>query len=180
MLNKICALCKESLPKNLFTSNRAKYCRKCLVIHKLEKRGEMLQRSIDRTRSSKQKTKGIIRTSDLKKEVQKVVNKYIRLRDAKSLCISCQKKPIEHAGHYISQGSSGALRYEVDNLHGQCSACNVWLHGHLLEYRIHLVEKIGSDRVEWLEEHRRDIKKWTREELERVMVYFKKMVMDLL
>jgi hypothetical protein len=139
----------------------------------------MLQRSIERTRKTKQKTKGIIRISDLKKEAQKLCNKYIRLRDKDRPCISCEKKPIEHAGHYIAQGSSGALRYFVDNIHGQCSQCNVWGHGNLLEYRIGLVKKIGRERVEYLEEHRHDIKKWTREELEELINTYKEKYNDL-
>jgi 5-methylcytosine-specific restriction endonuclease McrA len=126
----------------------------------------MLQRSIDRTRKTKQKTKEVIRVSDLKKEVQKVVNKYIRLRDAELGCISCCTGSCDEAGHFWPMGANGALRYDLDNLHGQCTSCNRWKHGNLLEYRLALVKKIGEVRVEYLDAHHHDVKKWTREELE--------------
>jgi hypothetical protein len=139
----------------------------------------MIQRSLDKARNKKPKTKQIIRVSDLKKEVQKVFNKYIKLRDRGNMCISCQKNPIEHAGHFIAQGATGALRYHENNVWGQCSNCNVWKRGNLLEYRISLVNKIGEERVKWLEEHRHDIKKWTREELEELMTTYKAKLKEL-
>ena len=104
--------------------------------------------------------------SDLKKEVQKEFNKYIRLRDKDLKCISCGKNEVEHAGHYIAQGSSGLLRFNENNVNGQCRNCNVWQHGNLIGYRIGLVKKIGLEKVELLEEYRKAVKKWTREELE--------------
>lgn len=107
--------------------------------------------------------------AQLKKSVQTKVNKYIRERDKDLPCISCGKYvPNKEAGHYIAQGSSGYFRYNLDNLHGQCKNCNHFLHANLVEYRIALVQKIGIKRVEWLEEHRHDTKKWTREELEEI------------
>ncbi len=107
---------------------------------------------------------------ELKKRLQRIVNKYIRLRDEQELCISCQRYcPHGEAGHFWAQGSNGALRYNLDNIHKQCTNCNVWLSANLLEYRINLIKKIGKEKVEWLDLHHKDIKKWTREELEEVV-----------
>lgn len=181
MLNKVCNLCKESLPKNLFTSTRAKYCRKCLVIHKLEKRNEMTLRSLARTKVKKQKTIGIIRMNDLKKEAQKHFNKYIRLRDKDLPCISCGKTEAKawHAGHYWAMGMNSALRYSEDNVNKQCNSCNKWGHGNLLNYRLNLVKKIGEDRVKWLDENHNGTKKWTRDELEQLISTYKEKVYNL-
>ena len=115
----------------------------------------------------------MVKLPELKKKVQKIVNKWIRLRDADLGCISCGKRGEGQAGHYIAQGSSGALRYHPDNLNKQCSQCNLWKHGSLVEYRMGLVKKIGEKRVKYLEEHKHDIKHWTREELEELMVKYK-------
>lgn len=120
--------------------------------------------------TAKAKARKEPRVSDLKKIVQKKVNAYIRARDAGEPCLACGKVDIvPHASHYISQGSSGALRYHPDNIHVTCNTCNLFKHGNLIEYRIGLVNKIGEDKVKWLEEHRHDIKKWTKEELNAIM-----------
>ncbi len=121
------------------------------------------------TGKTKVKTRTIQSIAQLKASVQRVVNAYVRKRDADDPCISCQKRcESGEAGHFIAQGASGYLRYNLDNLRKQCGSCNRWKHGNLLEYRIHLVEKIGKDRVEWMENNRNIVKKWTREELEEI------------
>ncbi|MEK9207562.1 MAG: recombination protein NinG [Patescibacteria group bacterium] len=113
------------------------------------------------------KTRVVRSLPALKKRTQTIVNAYIRLRDTGYPCMACKKycSPGQ-AGHYISQGQHGALRYNLDNIWKCCVACNLFKHGNLIEYRIHLVEKIGEKRVKYLEDHRHDTKKWTREELE--------------
>ena len=118
------------------------------------------------------KTKIVRSLPELKSQAQRAFNKYIKLRDSKRLCISCGKGP-EQAGHYIAQGSSGALRYNEDNCHGQCVTCNLYMHGNLIEYRMGLVKRIGEKRVKYLEAHKHDIKKWTREELNELIKTYK-------
>lgn len=182
MLRKKCNLCKEELDKSQFTSMRAKYCRKCLIIHKLEKRNEMTLRSLNRSKVKKQKTVGIIRLNDLKKEAQKQFNKFIRLRDKDLPCISCGKTEAKawHAGHYWAMGMNSALRYSEENCHKQDDSCNVWKHGNLLNYRVGLVKKIGEERVKWLDENHNSVKKWTREELEEVIETYKQKIKEML
>lgn len=126
------------------------------------------------------KTKVVLSLSQLKKKVQKAVNAYVRLRDKNEPCISCGRFVDEKdAGHYCAQGSSGVLRYHLDNLWGQCLSCNRFKHGALLEYRIGLVKRIGLERVEYLENHRKDVKKWTRDELETVLSNVKELSSSL-
>ena len=105
----------------------------------------------------------------LKKKVQRAVNAYIRERDKDLPCISCQKGKVQEAGHFWAQGSSGFLRYHFDNINGQCTACNRWKHGNLLEYRLNLIEKIGVERLDYLDDNRLVVKKWSREELESIL-----------
>lgn len=85
-------------------------------------------------------------------DLQKEFNKYIRLRDAGKPCISCQKyiNPLT-AGHYIGVGANCTLRFNEFNVNGQCSFCNGFLSGNPEQYRIHLINKIGIDKVLWLE-----------------------------
>lgn len=135
---------------------------------KEERKLQRLERKLEKAKLAAQKAKQP-KLSDLKKLVQKEVNAFVRKRDEGLACISCGKNcgPVQ-AGHYIAQGSSGALRYNLDNIHAQGTGCNLYKHGNLIEYRINLIKKIGLTRVEWLEEQRHDVKKWTREELNAI------------
>ncbi len=86
------------------------------------------------------------------KKLQVIFNKYIRLRDHPDPCISCGKHRTKyHAGHYLSVGGHSELRFECLNVHKQCVYCNLFLSGNLLNYRNRLINKIGIDKVEWLE-----------------------------
>ncbi|MCP3681721.1 MAG: recombination protein NinG [bacterium] len=116
----------------------------------------------------------------LKKKVQRVVNKYVRERDKDLPCISCGKMvEKKDAGHYVAQGSSGLLRFDTQNINGQCRGCNRFKYGNLIEYRIGLVERIGEDHVKLLEESRHETYRYTREELEMLLERFKSSIKDL-
>lgn len=87
-------------------------------------------------------------------ETQKVVNKYVRLRDKGRPCISCDKPDNgghqRHASHYKSTGSNSALRFNLWNIHASCSSCNNHLSGNIGEYTPRLIEKIGQVKYDWL------------------------------
>ncbi len=87
------------------------------------------------------------------KDVQAVFNRFIRLRDAREPCISCQRHHSGqyHAGHYRSTGSTPELRFEESNCHKQCSPCNNHLSGNIVNYRPRLIQKIGQAAVDWIE-----------------------------
>ena len=72
---------------------------------------------------------------------------YIRNRDQGKPCISCSKKTTLQAGHFYSAGKHPQLRFNEDNVHGQCLRCNYYMSANLLNYRINLIDKIGMDRV---------------------------------
>lgn len=107
-------------------------------------------------------------------KAQKVFNEFIRKRDADKGCISCRTGAVENAGHYLSQGHHSAYRFNEENTNGQCVACNLHKHGNLINYRMGLVERIGKERVEFLEgsAQRRKSHKWERTELEALIKYY--------
>jgi len=107
----------------------------------------------------------------LKKSVQKAVNKLVRLRDQNEPCMACQKpcKDEGDASHLVAQGSSGFLRYNLDNIWKCCTSCNRFKHGNLLEFERNLIKKIGKERVDYLWDHRNDTKQWKRPELEELL-----------
>jgi hypothetical protein len=86
-------------------------------------------------------------------EVQKAVNAYVRERDKGLPCISCETpwEPTFQAGHFRSRGACPELRFDLDNIHGQCVRCNMHLSGNLLGYRAGLFERKGPAVIERLE-----------------------------
>ena len=78
---------------------------------------------------------------------------YIRQRDKDLPCISCNKSDAKwDAGHYLKAEIYTKLIFNEDNVHKQCSYCNLQLAGNLIEYRKGLVKRIGVKRVEDLED----------------------------
>ena len=92
---------------------------------------------------------------DHAKEAQAVINRYVRLRDAHLGCISCDKPATWggqwHCSHFRSVGAAAHLRFNLWNMNKSCSQCNAHLSGNIMVYRPRLVEKIGAEKVEWLE-----------------------------
>ena len=104
-------------------------------------------------RETREKKEALKSRSQWLKEAQVEFNKYIRLRDKNSPCISCGRFHAGqyHAGHYRTVGSAPELRFCELNVHKQCAPCNNHLSGNLVLYRKALVEKIGMEALEWLE-----------------------------
>ena len=96
---------------------------------------------------------------------QKAFNAFIRMRDKDLPCISCGEFVVKDmpfgqydCGHYKTVGGFPELRFEELNASKQCKSCNGgsanFSHKDTTvskEYRINLIEKIGLDKVEWLE-----------------------------
>lgn len=120
---------------------------------------------------------------DYEKELETVFNKFIRLRDKDNGCISCDKKTGTFrltAGHYFPAGSYKNIRFDEDNVHGQCwFDCNKSKSGNLAEYKIRLVQKIGIKRFEALEQRRQEPRKYTIPELIDLKKHYKKLIKDL-
>ena len=114
-------------------------------------------------------------------------NAYIRKRDAdlgRFLCISCHKwKPLSElqAGHYFPAGHYTALRFDEDNVNGQCRSDNYFKHGNQVGYRRGLINKIGLERVEMLEAraNRSRSYKWSRLELISIIEQYKQKIKEL-
>ena len=113
-------------------------------------------------------------------ELQTVFNKYVRLRDKNDGCISCDKSVDwngqYHSGHYYSRGSSSALRFNLWNVHKQCSICNNHLSGNIGEYTPRLIDKIGGDRYNWLITHKSDKASFSIEWIQRAIKLTKRKI----
>ena len=115
----------------------------------------------------------------LKKEAEKYVNAYVRKRDAELPCISCGKHKVLQAGHYYPVKGYDGLRFNTDNIHGECAGCNCFDESHLIHYTKNIKDRIGLERFEELEKAAADYKmngyKYTRSELTEIIEKYKKL-----
>jgi len=119
-------------------------------------------------------------TQDWLKEAQVVFNKFIRLRDIGLVCISCNLPPKKkNAGHYYSQGGHSNVRFDEDNVHLQCEACNTHLSGNLLNYQIGIEKRIGAEKLIELQGRAHLEKRWTVEEIKNIIKKYKDLVRDM-
>ena len=92
-------------------------------------------------------------TAAMIQHVQTICNKYIRERDNECFngkSISDNGR-IADAGHFYSRGAKPALRFCVQNIHGQSKSGNMFKSGDLLNYRKGLIDRHGIDYVEQLD-----------------------------
>lgn len=109
------------------------------------------------------------------KEAQKAFNAFIRLRDSDLSCVSCDK-PSDwngqwHCGHFKTVGARPDLRFEEANAAKQCSQCNNFLSGNIIEAKKELIKRFGVNVIAGL-----DIvltKKYTCADLKEIEQYFK-------
>jgi len=82
-----------------------------------------------------------------------------------------------HAGHFYA-ATFTATRWDEANVNGECSACNVFLHGNLLEYREGMLDKYGYGEINRLEKLHRETVKLDRTWLEERIAYYKSKITD--
>ena len=118
--------------------------------------------------------------ADHLKDTQTAFNAWIRERDAELPCISCGRHHAGqyHSGHYRTVGASPELRFEPLNAWKQCAPCNNHLSGNLINYRISLLQKIGEEKVIWLEGPH-EAKKYTIEELKAMTADYRAKTREL-
>jgi len=148
---KTCCVCKEKFSPRFSTTQ--KVCRvKCAVEYSKAKG----KKEADKAH---RKNKTAFNMKDIKKRkpaAQAAFNAFIRARDESQPCISCQRHHTKqyHAGHYKTTAARPDLRFNEDNCHKQCSACNNHLSGNIEKYRPNLITKIGRERFDALERER--------------------------
>lgn len=171
----ICKKCKKEF-EPLYRNGilMSKYCIACLIAKK---------NNIDKHEWSKEKKDRLdkLKThSDWLNELQKVFNTYIRTRDKNKPCISCGQVLIGKydAGHYFTVGSYPNLRFNEDNVHGQCVACNQHKHGNVAEYAIRLPDRIGQERYNKLLEERNNSLHLSTEDIKELIKKYKQKIKE--
>lgn len=131
-----------------------------------KKKQEKIERE-DREETKKLKEK-LKTLGEYEKDAKRAFQKWVRLRDQKEVCISCGSNTDKvDGGHYLKSELYSGLIFHHDNCHKQCKQCNLHKHGNEINYRIGLVQRIGEDRVRWLEENKDRLRvyKYTKQEL---------------
>lgn len=110
------------------------------------------------------------------KLTQTVFNAWVRFRDKGEPCNSCGRSTgcKMNAGHFLSVASHPSLRFNALNAHLQCEHCNRYKNGNMGGYKPRLIEKIGLDKVEWLEGPH-DKVKYTCDQLREIRAYYAKL-----
>lgn len=133
-------------------------------------------------RKSRPKSKSLAK---LKKELDAIFSKYIRLTHADSngncTCYTCGKvlhwKQIQN-GHFISRQYL-ATRWHEDNCRPQDVGCNIYGNGKPLDFEERLKTELGDMYVENMKAMRHEIWKLDRHWYEKQIAYYKQRVDEL-
>ena len=167
-----CKNCKDKFEPVRFNQ---KYCLKdeCIRVFVEEAKVKSWKKT-----KAKMKT-DLMTLQDYIKLAQITFNKYIRLRDKGSVCISCQKPPKKlNSGHFYNANNHWNVRFNEDNVHLQCEHCNTFLSGNLINYRENLLKKIGEGKFQLLEAEANKTRKFTKEELKEIIETYKKKIKE--
>lgn len=119
--------------------------------------------------------------ADHLKDTQHAFNAWIRERDAGQPCISCgTTADVQYcAGHYRTTAACPELRFDPLNVHLQCNRnCNMGKSGNLLGYRPRLLEKIGAEKIAWVEGPHAP-KKYTVDDLKALTAHYRALTKEL-
>ena len=85
-------------------------------------------------------------TPKLKLKAQTVFNAFIRKRDEGQPCINCNKYRTLQAGHFFPTSTHSYLRFNENNVNGECLQCNYYnSQSHSYGYAVNLEKKIGKE-----------------------------------
>lgn len=169
-----CKVCKDKFTPKY--SSLQKTCGKpyCAIEHSREVRRK------ERKNWKKKEKEKLLTKTDYVKQLQVLVNRFVRLRDKDKPCISCNKplKSKFDAGHYRSVGGSPELRFDEKNINAQCVSCNQHLHGNLINYRIGLIRRFGIKHVDYLEQNHK-AKHYSIEEIKDLKIKYKQKIKEI-
>jgi len=76
------------------------------------------------------------------------VHAYVRERDKGKPCVSCgcDWNNNFQAGHYYKAETFETLKFNLENINGQCQKCNLFLDGNFDNYGLNLPSRIGIDK----------------------------------
>ncbi|AGL85585.1 recombination protein NinG [Pseudomonas protegens] len=155
----------------------------CAIAHGQSEKGQASARKaladVERREIKVRKARLKSRADHLR-EAQAVFNEWVRLRDADLPCISCGRHHDGqyHAGHYRTVGANPEIRFEPLNVWKQCAPCNTHLSGNLVNYRLSLLQRIGAEKLGWLEGPH-PARKYTIEEIKAIKADYREKIKEM-
>lgn len=179
-----CKECKQKYEAKYFNQKYCMQTDECISAHTRYAKEQEKKRKQKEWAKEKKQIKVKLKTwSDYFQEAQKQFNAFIRERDKKQPCISCDTPAGTYkltAGHFYPAGSYKNIALDESNCHGQCwFNCNKNKHGNLLEYRPRLIKRIGFKAVEELDQKRLIERKYTIPELIEIKERYKEKTRQL-
>lgn len=116
--------------------------------------------------------------SSLKAKLDVIFGTYIKLRDKKKGCITCGSTQNIQCGHFMSRRYN-STRYDEKNCAGQCAKCNLWGHGEQYKFGQAIDERYGKGTADILKLRAQLLKKWTIQELQEKIEYYKNEIKKL-
>lgn len=165
-MSRKCKVCSKPLPKykdctDIYQKNN--FCDvACLSAHGREKAQKARERKAEREAKAKRAKhrddkKRVNRTARLS-ALQDLINQYVvHIRDVNEPCCTCgtTNPGIKYdAGHCFTRGARSDLRYELTNIHKQCSVnCNQFASGDKGAHKEFIANRYGADHLAKLEDH---------------------------
>ena len=171
---KACKSCRQKFaPSRPMQTACSPACAIVIAERKREKQAQ--QMAAEKRRETRQRLDAVKSRADWLRDAQTAVNRYVRLRDREKGCISCARPATWdgqwHASHFRSVGAASAVRFNLWNIHKACSVCNHHLSGNVAGYMPRLIEKVGPEKVEWLQQQNQTVR-YEIEYLKRLKAVF--------
>lgn len=120
------------------------------------------------------------------KALDKIISEYVRRKDADSngmvRCITCGNQihwKQAQAGHFWKRQHMATRFDAAHNIHVQDVRCNMYRGGAEAEHAAYIIREYGLEVFEDLERRRLQVKKWTRDEIESLILFYKQKVAEL-
>jgi len=161
---KRCTFCGEYNAIDARIDNRAgSFCGiDCIVGYSVKRRNKLIARekkkvdaaTKEERRQHRTKAKELRTRSHWYGMLQTLVNQWVRHRDRNEPCCTCgtTNPNIKYdAGHFHTKKARPDIRFELTNIHKQCSQkCNVYGSGMRNEYEKFIIKKYGQGQVDKL------------------------------
>jgi hypothetical protein len=156
-------------------------CIDCLAVKVAKKRinSEKVAKKVQsrELKAAKEKMKPL---GFFKAKAQAALNKWVvHVRDKGKGCVSCGKvNVIMQGGHYLARSIRPELALIPENINAQCIHCNLFNKNAHHAYRKELINRIGIDKVEWLESNH-EPKKYTKQDFLDIEAEYKQKLKDM-